>query len=62
MIIRFLGRNIEIANRVSVNHFKKENILIGVSYRKQDLKELHNIIDLLLYCIMPYKWLEKRYL
>lgn len=62
MIIRFLGRNIEITNRVSVDHFRKENILIGVSYRKQDLKELRNIIDLLLYCIMPYKWLEKRYL
>ena len=62
MKIRFLGRNIEIAKRISVDHFKNENILIGVSYRKQDLKEFKNLKDLFLYCIMPYGWLERKFL
>jgi len=61
MKIRFLGRTIEVANRVNVDHFKHEKTLIGVSYRKKDLKEFRNLKHLFLYCFMPYKWLDKQF-
>ena len=61
MKIRFLSRDIEVANRVNINNFKHERILIGVSYRKKDLKELRNLKKLFLYCFMPYKWLDKKF-
>ena len=58
MKFRFLGRTIEIANRVNIDHFKHEKTLIGASYRKKDLKEFRVFKDMILYCIMPYDWLE----
>lgn len=62
MKIRFLGRTIEIANRVNVDAFKHEEILLGMSYRKADMKEWRNIKKFLLYCLMPYKWLNKQFM
>ena len=62
MKIRFLGRTIEIANRFNVHGFKREKILIGVSYNKKDLKEWKHKKRFLLYCFMPYKWLNKKFM
>lgn len=61
MKFRFLGRTIEIANRVNVDGFTKEKILIGVSFRKSDLKSWKSIKKFLLYCFMPYSWLNKQF-
>ena len=61
MKIRFLGRNIEIANRVNVDGFKKEETLIGASWRKQDFKDWKVKKQFLLYCFMPYKWLNQKF-
>ena len=61
MKIRWFGRDFEInKNRINVNNFKKEKILISTSFnRKQmNLKEWRR---LLLYLIMPYSWLNNRF-
>lgn len=61
MDIKLIGRTLEIdKNRISVNSFKKENILIGVSYNRKIMK-FKDFRDLFLYLIMPYKWLEKHF-
>lgn len=62
MKIRWFGRDFEInKNRINVDNFKKEKILIGTSFnRKQmDLKQWKN---LLLYLVMPYEWLNDRFM
>jgi len=61
MKINLLGRTIEVANRVNVDNFNKEKVLIGVSFRKSDLKEWKSIKTFLLYCFMPYSWLDRQF-
>ena len=61
MKIKILGRTIENnKHRFNVNSFKNERILIGVSYKKKDMN-LKDIKNAILYCIMPYSWLEKHF-
>jgi len=65
MKVKILGRTIEIANRVNVDSFKdeikNEGVLIGISFRKSDMKRVKNIKKFLLYCFMPYTWLDTRF-
>ena len=60
MKIRFLGRTIEVSNGININKFKHEKILIGVCFRKIDIKKTRNLKKLFLYCFMPYGWLNKQ--
>lgn len=62
MKIRILGRTIEVASRVSIYGFKNEKTLVCASYRKKDLKDWRTFKQMLDYCFMPYKYLEKKYL
>ena len=62
MKIRWFGRDFEVnKNRINVNNFKKEKILIGISFdRKQmDLKEWKRLF---LYLVMPYVWLNEKFI
>ena len=61
MKFRFLNRDIEInKNRININNFKNEDILIGTSINRKQLttKDYKKII---LFSFMPYKWLNKKF-
>lgn len=61
MKARFLNRNIEInKNRININNFKHEKVLIGTSIRRKGMtfKELKKAI---LFMFMPYEWLNKKF-
>lgn len=62
MKIRFFGRTIEFGERVNVDSFKGEKTLIGICLKKSELRKLNNIKRLILFCFMPYTWLNKQFL
>lgn len=62
MKIGWFDRDLEInKNRINVDNFKKEDILIGTSFniKRMNLKEWWKLF---LYLIMPYYWLNKRFM
>lgn len=61
MKLKLINRNFEInKNRININGFKKEDILIGVSFNKKQMK-IKDYKKMLLYIFMPYKWLNKQF-
>ena len=61
MKIRWFDRDFEInKNRINVNNFKKEKILIGRSFNRKQM-DFRQWKTLLLYLIMPYSWLNDRF-
>lgn len=62
MKIRWFGRDFEInKNRINVNNFKKEKILIGTNFNKKQM-DLKQWKKLFLYLVMPYSWLNYRFM
>ena len=62
MKIRLINRDLEISkNRINVNNFKNEDCLIGVSFNRKEMR-LKDYKKLILYIVMPYKWLNKMFL
>lgn len=62
MKIRFLGRTIEINNRISIYDFKNEKNFLGTSIRKKDVKTWRGFKKFILYCFAPYECLNNRIL
>lgn len=61
MKIRLVNRTLEInKNRISVNNFKKEITLIGISFNKKYMY-FKDYKKLFLYLFMPYKWLNRQF-
>lgn len=61
MKIRWFDRDFEInKNRINVNNFKGEKVLIGTSFnrKKMDFRQWKNLF---LYLVMPYNWLNDRF-
>lgn len=61
MKIRWFDRDFEInKNRINVNNFKGEKVLIGTSFnrKKMDFRQWKNLF---LYLAMPYNWLNDRF-
>lgn len=62
MKIRWFGRDFEInKNRINVGNFKKEKILIGTSFNRKQM-DLKQWKILFLYLVMPYSWLNERFM
>lgn len=62
MKIRLINRDLEInKKRIIVDNFKKENYLIGTSFNRKQMK-LKDYKKLILFMVMPYKWLNKTFL
>lgn len=61
MKIRWFGRDFEInRNRINVDNFKKEKTLIGISFNRKQM-DLRQWKRLFLYLVMPYNWLNDRF-
>lgn len=63
--MQFLGRNISITTRnkrIHVGSFKKIDVLSGASWRLRDLSKWRHLKKFLLYCFMPYDWLNRKFL
>lgn len=58
MKIKLINRTVEFSNRVNVD-YSNPRYLLGASFRKADLKTLRGIKRFLLFCIMPYNFVEK---
>ena len=62
MKIKLIDRTLEINKyRININNFKNEKYLIGASFNRKEMK-LKDYKRLLLFIIMPYKWLNKNFL
>ncbi len=62
MKIRWFDRDFEInKNRINVNNFKKEKILIGTSFNRKQM-DFRQWKTLFLYLIMPYSWLNDQFM
>lgn len=62
MKIKLINRTLEInKNRINVDNFKNEECLIGVSFNKKQMN-LKDYKKLILYLVMPYKWLNKSFI
>lgn len=62
MQIRWFGRDFEVnKNRINVNNFKNEKILIGTSFNRKQM-DSKDWKRLFLYLFMPYDWLNKQFM
>lgn len=62
MKIRLINRDLEInKNRINVDNFKYEDCLIGTSFNRKQMR-IKDYKKLILFMVMPYKWLNKRFL
>lgn len=62
MKFRWFDRDFEInKNRINVDNFKNEKILIGTSFNRKQM-DFRQWKNLFLYLVMPYNWLNDRFL
>lgn len=62
MQIRWFGRDFEVnKNRINVNNFKNEKILVGTSFNRKQM-DSKDWKTLFLYLFMPYDWLNKQFM
>ena len=62
MKIRWFGRDFEVnKNRINVNKFKNEKILIGTSFNRKQM-DSKDWKELFLYLFMPYDWLNRQFM
>lgn len=62
MKIRWFGRDFEVnKSRIDVDNFENEKMLIGASFNRKQM-DLRQWKKLFLYLIMPYSWLNDRFL
>lgn len=62
MKIRWFDRDFKITkSRINIDNFKNEKILIGTSFNRKQM-DLKQWKTLFLYLVMPYSWLNDRFI
>lgn len=62
MKIRWFGRDFEVnKNRINVDNFENEKMLIGASFNRKQM-DLKQWKKLFLCLVMPYSWLNDKFM